>query len=143
MERSQRELEGVAGVHLNPGMKLLASGGDARILVSGPHRGDNDFLVAFDPASGEFRYAFDFSAYLFPPPEAGRAVDRDLYAQEVTWAVEDGGILYVSHRHRGYARDSFGKNGYVTAIDLERKAVAWRSPALVANTTSSCTASTS
>lgn len=133
MERSLRELEGVAGVHLNPGMKRLASGGDARILVSGPHRGDDDFLAAFDPANGTFRYAFDFSAYLFPPPEGGREVDRDLYPQEVTWAVEDGGILYVSHRHRGYAKDSLGKNAYVTAIDLERKAVAWRSPALVAN----------
>jgi hypothetical protein len=58
----------------------------------------------------ELRYVFDFVKYLTPP--GGGEVE------EVTWAREIDGILYVEHRHLTYASATNGRNGYISAIDL-------------------------
>jgi outer membrane protein assembly factor BamB len=86
--------------------------------------------VALDSA-GRFRYGFDFDTYAYAPGTPQR--ERKFTYQQVTWAVEGGGVLYVSHAHNTYARSSGGMNAYLTAIDTRGGRVLWRSPALVSN----------
>ena len=43
------------------------------------------------------------------------------------------GILYVETAHPTYAKSSYGRNAYVSAIDVKKRKLLWRSPALVAN----------
>jgi hypothetical protein len=77
------------------------------------------------------RYAIDFSAYARPPKIAPG--EREFVYEQVVWAKEAAGILYVETAHSTYARSSYGLNAYLNAIDLKRKRLLWRSPALVAN----------
>lgn len=103
-------------------------GGDSRFLVDSRY---SRFLAAVDSKTGAFKYAFDFGAFAQPP---GQPASPDSFTdQELAWAVEKDGTLYVSHRHRTYAKESKGLNGYVTAIDPVKKTILWRSPSLVAN----------
>ena len=48
-------------------------------------------------------------------------------------AIGPNGTLYVETAHQTYARSSYGRNGYVSAIDPKKRKLLWRSPALVAN----------
>lgn len=89
---------------------------------------DGEYLAAADPKTYAFKYGYDFSRWLHPPDDKG-----ELNAQEVIWAVEEDGILYVSHGHRTYARESGGRTAYLTAIDPTRDQVLWRAGPLVAN----------
>ncbi|HUR82042.1 MAG TPA: hypothetical protein VM733_14855, partial [Thermoanaerobaculia bacterium] len=70
-------------------------------------------------------FAFDFSAYRFAPGTKEE--------QRVTWAEARGNVLYVSHGHRTYAKESRGMNAYVTAIDLRSGKPLWHSAPLVSN----------
>jgi hypothetical protein len=78
------------------------------------------------------RYAFDFRNYAWPPRIVSG--DREFVYEQVVWAKEaDTGLLYVETAHSTYARSSYGRNGYLNAIDLKTRKLRWRSPALVAN----------
>ena len=48
-------------------------------------------------------------------------------------AIAKGGTLFVEHANRSFAKENKGQNAYITALDLDGGAVAWRSPPLVAN----------
>lgn len=50
------------------------------------------------------------------------------------WAVASGSVLYVEHAVNGYTKESGGKTGYITAIDMDSGEVMWRSAPQVANT---------
>ncbi len=88
------------------------------------------YVVAFG-AKKRFLYGFDFKQYVWPPRI--RSGEREFVYEEVVWAREANGVLYVENAHSTYARSSYGRNGYITAIDLKTKKRLWRSPALVAN----------
>ncbi len=77
------------------------------------------------------RYAFDFANYAWPPRI--RPGEREVVYEQVVWAHEANGILYVENAHSTYASSSYSRNAYITAIDLRTKRKLWRSPALVAN----------
>lgn len=77
------------------------------------------------------RYAYDFVNYVWPPNI--RPGERGFVYEEVIWAYEAGGVLYVEHAHPTYARSSYGQNAYITAFDLQTWRRQWRSKALVAN----------
>ncbi|HEV2862009.1 MAG TPA: hypothetical protein VGX48_13455 [Pyrinomonadaceae bacterium] len=100
------------------------------LAVYGLDGGEGRYLVALDPA-GRFRYGFDFEAYAYAP--AASQVERRFTYQQITWAAEDAGTLYVSHGHNTYARSSKGMNAYLTALDTRTGRVLWRSPPLVSN----------
>jgi outer membrane protein assembly factor BamB len=100
------------------------------LAVYGRNGGEGRYLVALDSA-GAFRYGFDFRNYAYAPGVAAR--ERQFVYQQVTWAAEDEGTLYVSHSHNTYARSSKGMNAYVTAIDTRAGRVLWRSRPLVSN----------
>ena len=103
-------------------------GGDRLFLVYGRDGGDLRYLMAADPKSFAFAYGFDFLRWRYPPGEEG-----EFTRQSVIWAVEAGGTLYVSHGHSTYAKESGGRNAYVTAIDPRSGDLLWRSSPLVAN----------
>ena len=77
------------------------------------------------------RYSLDFRRYAYAPVTAPG--EREFVRQELVWAAEAGGVLYVENAHSTYARSSGNRNAYITAIDLQTRKVRWRSPALVAN----------
>jgi hypothetical protein len=74
---------------------------------------------------GRQSYAIDFVNFTRPPNGA--------WLEEIRWAREVDGVLYVEHAHLTYASATKGRNGYISAIDLTTKKTLWRSPALVAN----------
>jgi hypothetical protein len=60
--------------------------------------------------------------------------DKEFVYEQVVWATEaPTAVLYVETAHATYARSSYGLNGYLNAVDVKRKKLLWRSPALVAN----------
>ncbi len=90
------------------------------------------FLVAMDPKTSWSRYVLDFKLWQHPPgTEPG---DQGFTEMDTRWAVEEHGILYVSHCHRTFAASSHGLNAYITAIDLTDFSIIWRSEPLVSNT---------
>lgn len=76
-------------------------------------------------------YAFDFKNYVWPPRI--RPGERGFVYEEVVWAREANGVLFVQNGHLTYAKSSYGQNAYVTAVDVQTKRQLWRSKALVAN----------
>ena len=104
---------------------------EAVLLVYGTDFSDGRYLVALDPASGEFLYGFDFLRYSYPPTFAER--DRDFVRQAIKWAWQENRVLYVSHAHSTYASASGGSNAHITALDTATGTVLWRSRPLVAN----------
>jgi hypothetical protein len=77
------------------------------------------------------RYAYDFRRFALPPRIAPG--ERELVYEEVVFAREAAGVLYVETAHSTYAKSSYGLNAYLNAVDLKTKKLRWRSPALVAN----------
>jgi hypothetical protein len=96
-----------------------------RLRLEGPDGSSRHLVVA--PG----RYAFDFAKYAWPPRIAPG--DREFVYEQVVWAREAAGVLYVETAHSTYASSSHGLNAYLNAVDLKRKRLLWRSPALVAN----------
>ena len=77
-------------------------------------------------------FTFDFRNYAHPPRIAPG--ESEFVYEQVVWArLAPTGTLYVETAHQTYARSSYGRNGYVSAIDPKRRKLLWRSPALVAN----------
>lgn len=99
--------------------------------LHGPDPASAHLLLVLDSRTLGPRYALHFRAYARPPRIAPG--ERQFVFERIVWAREKDGVLYVEHAHPTYARSSYGRNAYVTAIDLDRKRVLWRSPALVAN----------
>jgi hypothetical protein len=100
------------------------------------HRPGLDLLIegmslTVAPAGGAPPTTFDLRNYAYAPYTAPG--EREFVKQEIQWAALAGGVLYVETAHLTYARSSGGRNAYVTAIDVKRRKMLWRSPALVAN----------
>jgi hypothetical protein len=55
----------------------------------------------------------------------------DLIAQKASWAAQVGTVLYFDNHHETYAADSGNHTAYVSAFDLERRALVWRTRPLV------------
>ena len=79
-------------------------------------------------------YTLDFENYALPPRIARG--EREFVYEQVVYAnrAEDG-RLYVETAHQTYASSSYGRNGYLNAVDPRRGKLLWRSPAQVANAT--------
>jgi hypothetical protein len=87
------------------------------------------YLVAY---SGPIAlYAYDFIRYA--RPTSVRPGNAGLVYEQPQWAQERDRVLYVENTHLTYASASYGRNAYITAIDLKTRRAIWRSRALVAN----------
>jgi hypothetical protein len=111
------------------GQQLFATA-NRSFAVYGKDGATGRYLVASDRA-GHRLYALDFEHYARPPRI--RPGERAFVYEQPVWAQEAGGLAYVENAHSTYASSSYGRNAYVTAISLDTRRVAWRSPALVAN----------
>ncbi|QMV44103.1 hypothetical protein [Cohnella cholangitidis] len=106
-------------------------GKDRVFLIYGQNFGENRYLVAMDKTMTKTLYAYDFIHYAYSPKYV--EADYDYIYQQIQWAYEEDGILYVSNSHRTYAKSSKGMNGYITAIRLADNKLLWRSASLVSN----------
>jgi hypothetical protein len=88
-------------------------------------------VVGADAKTHAQRYAFDFARFARPP--LVNPGDAGLVTEQVVWAREARGVLYVETAHQTYAASSGGRNGYVTAVSIRTGGILWRSPSLVAN----------
>ncbi len=100
-------------------------------LIYGADGTSARFLVGASPRTHRTRYAFDFAAFARPPDVAAGAAG--LVAEQVLYACEADGVVYVETAHQTYADSSGRRNGYIAAIDIRTGKTLWRSPALVAN----------
>jgi GNAT superfamily N-acetyltransferase len=114
----------VSSTPFDPG-RLTPSPKPHGLRIEGPDAATTHLVIA------RGRYAFDFGKYAWPPHIAPG--EREFVYEQVVWAKEAGGVLYVETAHSTYARSSSGLNAYLNAIDVKRKTLLWRSPALVAN----------
>jgi hypothetical protein len=97
--------------------------------------GGGRFVFRFDPTNRSIRYGFDFDRFAYPTQQE-RQYDTNGFGftrQGVLWAEEQNGILYVATAYNGYARESNGRNAYVTAVRVADGRIIWRSPPLVAS----------
>jgi hypothetical protein len=117
--------EVLSSTRLDPG-RLTPSPATPGLRIEGPDGATQHVVVR--PG----RYAFDFRRFAWPPRIAPG--EREFVYEEVLWAKEvPTGVLYVETAHLTYARSSYGLNAYLNAVDVKRKKLLWRSPALVAN----------
>lgn len=101
-------------------IRLIANGqyqlGIYRGTVDGP------YLIGFESASGRRAFSLGFRDW------------RGRGGQTLEWAHRDRDTLYVAHAYNGYAKQSGGRNAYVSALALPSGRLLWRSRPLVANT---------
>ena len=88
-------------------------------------------LIILEAKTMTERYVFDFSNYKLAPEYIHK--DKNYVKQNLLWAQIEDGILYVSNAHATYAQSSRGMNAYITAIDLAKGNIYWRSQPLVCN----------
>jgi hypothetical protein len=116
--------EVVSSTPADPG-RAVRSPSSRPLRLEGPD-GSTQHVVA-SPG----RYAYDFRKYALPPRIAPG--EREFVYEQVVFAKEAAGVLYVETAHSTYAESSYGLNAYLNAVDLKTKKLRWRSPALVAN----------
>lgn len=116
------------------GVKLLKviDSGEAILSLYGPDFSSATRLLAQQPDSGTVLYALNFAAWVQAPQRID--ADRDFVNQQIVWAQQLDGVLYVSHGHNTYARSSYGHTAYISALDIHAGFSArWHSPAQVSN----------
>ncbi|CAN5922656.1 hypothetical protein BH11MYX4_BH11MYX4_04010 [soil metagenome] len=59
---------------------------------------------------------------------SGDIVATGLEHLGLEWAVASGRVLYVEHAVNGYTKESGGKTGYTTAIDMDSDEVIGAAP---------------
>lgn len=98
---------------------------DVVFLVYGRDGSSGRYVVGANARTHELRYAFDFVNFAHVPNGG--------WYEEVVWAREAGGVLYVETSHLTFASATKGRNAYLSAVDLGTRKTLWRSLALVAN----------
>ncbi len=114
---------------------IPAEGGALLIYGAGEFGTGGRYVFGFDPKNSTIRYGFDFDRFAYPTA-ADRKTDRNgigFTRQNVTWAEEQNGVLYVATGYNGYARESNNRNAYLTAVNIADGRILWRSPPLVAS----------
>lgn len=108
---------------------IFGNEGNIYLLADSKTYNDNSIVIITDKENREL-HRIDFSEYLFPSTNV-----NPHYPMGVKWAMIEKNILYISNYHRGYAENTGGLNGFITAIDLATYEMLWRSESLISNST--------
>lgn len=101
---------------------------DARsILVYGGR-----YVVLVNDAKSAERI-FDLDAISHPPKASAQW--KEFATEEATYAQVRDNVLYVCNGGGSYAKEVYGKKGFVSALDATTGALLWRSAPLVCNAT--------
>ncbi len=76
---------------------------------------------------------FDLEAFRIPP--RARPQWREFSTQGLTYVQERDGVLYLCNGGGSYAREVYGKKGFLSAINAKTGALIWRSRPLTCNAT--------
>jgi outer membrane protein assembly factor BamB len=107
-------------------LRAIIPSGDRLILIYGGR-----YLATINGDLTE--RIFDFEAYRHPPKANPQYAE--FAVQDVTHAQVKDGVLYVANGGGSYAREVFGKKGFLSAVDLGTGKLLWRSEPLVNNAT--------
>jgi len=112
----------------HPLVRLIDQGGTLTALYGD---GNDASVVVVFAADGHVRGAWDVGPWL-TPAKAVRGDELYVHAGvRWAWVVED--VVYLATSHRTYASSTYGKNAYITAIDVASGELRWRSDPLVCN----------
>ena len=104
--------------------------GDHQVLIYGAN-GSGGYLVLIADPRGTPTKLFDLSSFGAYPQVV--PADRDYVGGGVSWAILREGVLYASTSHHTYAKSTFGKNAFVSALDAGTGELLWQSAPLVCN----------
>lgn len=103
-------------------LRAIVPSGDSLLLVYGGR-----YLAIVEGSTTTA--VLDLEAFRHPP--AANPQWKEFAIQDLTYAQVVGRTLYVAHGGGSYAREVYGKKGYMSAIDLDSKKLLWRSDPLV------------
>lgn len=93
------------------------------IFIYGVNFGEKRFMAITNKENTQIQHFLDFKNFNYAPKTLEGY--RDLVFQSIDWAIIEKNILYVSHGHSTYAKSSFGKNSYISAINLTNYEIIW------------------
>jgi hypothetical protein len=108
-------------------------GQNERIYLYGKDFSSAKILLITDVFSSEIHHFLDFSSFNHAPNTKSTSDEFDFVFQSIRWATVVDNVLYVSHSAGGYAYETKGMNGYISAIDLSDNHILWTSKPLVNN----------
>ena len=103
------------------------------IFFYGVNFGEKRFLIVTNKKHTKVEHFFDFKNFNYAPKTLKG--DEDYIFQSINWVIIEDNILYISHGHSTYAKSSFGKNAYISAIDLTSHKILWTTEPLTSNST--------
>jgi len=109
------------GIH---GLRAVIPSGRRTLLVHGGR-----YLTSV--RDSEVEQILDLEALRHPP--RANPQWKEFAVQDVTYAQVQGDRIYVCNGGGSYAREVYGKKGFLTALDLSSGEVLWRSRPLVCN----------
>ncbi len=107
-------------------LRAVIPSGDRLILVYGGR-----YVAIVNGTTTES--VLDLEAYRHPPKADPQWAE--FAVEDVTYALVAGTTLYVANGGGSYAREVYGKKGFMSAIDLPTGKLLWRSDPLVAGST--------
>jgi hypothetical protein len=81
----------------------------------------------------EAERVFDLETFRHPPKVDPK--QKDFSAEDATYAQQRDGVLYVCNGGGSYARDVYGKKGFLSAMDATTGELRWRSAPLTCSAT--------
>jgi hypothetical protein len=114
--------QGIPSSYAFEDLRGVIPSGDRLLLVYGGR-----YLAV--TRGGQTERIFDLEALRHPPKANPQW--KEFAVQDVTYAAVIEGVVYVANGGGSYAKEVFGKKGFMTALDLASGKLLWRSQPLV------------